>query len=76
MRIRRATNGSYFFLRDIESGALWSAGYQPSGVEPDSYQVIFTEDRAEFIRSDAAITTILEVLSRRKRTPRCAAYRS
>ncbi len=54
--------GSYFFLRDIESGALWSAGYQPSGVEPDSYQATFTEDRVEFIRSDAAITTIMEVL--------------
>ena len=54
--------GSYCFLRDIESGALWSAGYQPSGAEPDSYQVSFTEDRAEFIRSDAAITTTLEVV--------------
>jgi cyclic beta-1,2-glucan synthetase len=54
--------GSYFFLRDIESGALWSAGYQPSGVEPDGYEATFTEDRVEFIRSDAAITTIMEVL--------------
>ena len=58
----RDDSGSYFFLRDIESGALWSAGYQPSGVEPDSYEVNFTEDRAEFIRSDGAISTILEVL--------------
>ena len=54
--------GSYFFLRDIESGALWSAGYQPSGVEPDSYEATFSEDRVEFTRSDAAITTIMEVL--------------
>jgi cyclic beta-1,2-glucan synthetase len=58
----RDAAGSYFFLRDIESGALWSAGYQPSGVEPDSYQATFSEDRVEFIRSDAAITTIMEVL--------------
>jgi cyclic beta-1,2-glucan synthetase len=58
----RDAAGSYFFLRDIESGVLWSAGYQPSGVEPDSYQAIFNEDRAEFIRNDAAITTIMEVL--------------
>ena len=54
--------GSYFFLRDIESGAVWSAAYQPSRVEPDSYEVNFTEDRAEFIRTDAAITTIMEVI--------------
>jgi cyclic beta-1,2-glucan synthetase len=60
--LTRDDSGSYFFLRDIESGAVWSAGYQPSGVEPDSYDVSFTEDRAEFIRSDAAITTILEVI--------------
>jgi cyclic beta-1,2-glucan synthetase len=54
--------GSYFFLRDIESGAVWSAGYQPSRVEPDSYEVSFNEDRVEFVRRDAAITTIMEVV--------------
>ncbi|TAK83856.1 MAG: glycosyl transferase [Betaproteobacteria bacterium] len=54
--------GSYVFLRDVKSGEIWSAGYQPSGVEPDSYEVTFTEDRAEFIRRDGAITTTLEVV--------------
>src|SRR5208283_2931734 len=37
--LTRDDAGSYIFLRDIESGAVWSAGYQPSGVEPDSYEV-------------------------------------
>ena len=60
--LTRDDSGSYFFLRDIESGAVWSAGYQPSGVEPDSFEASFTEDRAEFMRTDAAITTILEVI--------------
>jgi cyclic beta-1,2-glucan synthetase len=54
--------GAYIFLRDVKSGDVWSAGYQPSGVEPDLYQVTFTEDRAEFIRHDANISTMLEVL--------------
>ena len=27
--------GCYIFLRDTESGAVWSAGFQPSGAEPD-----------------------------------------
>ena len=54
--------GAYVFLRDVESGDLWSAGYQPSGVEPDSYDVTFTEDRAEFVRRDGTITTTLDVL--------------
>src|SRR5205823_4971673 len=51
----RDDSGSYFFLRDIESGAVWSASYQPSGTEPDSYQVTFAEDRAEFVRRDAMV---------------------
>jgi cyclic beta-1,2-glucan synthetase len=54
--------GSYIFLRNVESGEVWSAGYQPSGVEPDSYVVTFTEDRAEFIRVDGNLTTTLEVV--------------
>ena len=54
--------GSYIYLRNVESGAVWSAGYQPSAVEPDSYEVTFTEDRAEFIRVDGNLTTTLEVV--------------
>jgi len=54
--------GSYIYLRDAESGEFWSAGYQPSGVEPDAYEVSFYEDRAEFIRRDHALTTALEVV--------------
>ena len=27
--------GSYIFLRDAQTGQVWSAGYQPTGVEPD-----------------------------------------
>jgi len=54
--------GAYIFLRDVEGGEVWSAGYQPSGVEPDSYDVTFTEDRAEFVRSDGTLTTILDVV--------------
>jgi len=53
--------GSYIFLRDLRSGAVWSAGYQPSGAEPDSYEVAFSEGRAEIVRHDGTITTTLEV---------------
>jgi cyclic beta-1,2-glucan glucanotransferase len=53
--------GTYVFLRDARSGAVWSAGYQPSGVEPDSYEVVFAEDRAEIVRRDGTISTTLEV---------------
>jgi cyclic beta-1,2-glucan synthetase len=54
--------GSYVFLRDVGSGNVWSAGFQPSGVEPDDYDVAFNEDRAEFRRRYGLLTTAMEVL--------------
>ncbi len=53
--------GSFIFLRDVHSGNVWSAGYQPSGAEPDSYEVVFSEDRVEITRRDGSITTTLDV---------------
>ena len=54
--------GSYIFLRDVVSGQVWSAGYQPAGVEPDSYEVAFFEDHAEFVRRDGSLMTATEML--------------
>jgi len=54
--------GSYIYLRDVKSKEVWSAGYQPSLVEPDSYEVTFYEDRAEFARRDGSVVTALEVV--------------
>ena len=54
--------GSYLYLRDVESGEFWSATWQPTGVAPDSYEVTFAEDRAEFVRRDGTLTTSLDVL--------------
>ena len=54
--------GTYFFLRDQYSGNVWSAGYQSTGVEPDSYEAEFYEDHAEFLRRDRSIKTKLEVV--------------
>jgi len=60
--VTRDVGGTYVFLRDVGSGESWSVGYQPSGVEPDSYHVAFSEDRAEITRRDRAITATLEVI--------------
>ena len=54
--------GTYVFLRDGHSGAVWSAAYQPSGVEPDTYDVVFSEDHVEIQRRDGTIATTLEVV--------------
>jgi cyclic beta-1,2-glucan synthetase len=53
--------GTYIYLRDEQTGNVWSAGYQPSGVEPDSYEAVFYEDHAEIFRRDRSLTTSLEV---------------
>ncbi|MGO9267036.1 MAG: GH36-type glycosyl hydrolase domain-containing protein [Candidatus Binataceae bacterium] len=53
--------GMFVFLRDVRTGEVWSAGYQPTGIEPDSYEVVFSEDRAEITRHDGTITTTLEI---------------
>jgi cyclic beta-1,2-glucan synthetase len=53
--------GSYIYLRDMRTNDIWSTGYQPSAVEPETYEVIFSEDRVEIIREDGAITTTLVV---------------
>jgi cyclic beta-1,2-glucan synthetase len=54
--------GSYVFLRDVQTGQVWSGGYQPSGAEPDGYEANYTEDRAEFVRRDGSLATTLEVV--------------
>ena len=54
--------GSYILLRDIASGDVWSAAYQPRGTRPDSYDVMFAEDRVEFVRRDGVLTTTLDVV--------------
>ena len=57
--VTRDNWGSFCFVRDVQSGDVWSAGYQPTVAEPDRYTVTFTEDHAEIVRRDGAITTTL-----------------
>ncbi len=54
--------GTYVFLTDTESGKNWSAGFQPAGIEPDSYEAVYSEDRVEIHRSDGLIATSLRVV--------------
>ena len=60
--VTRDSWGSYLFLRDMHTGAVWSAGHQPSGAEADSYEVTYAEDRAEFSRRDGSIATGLTIV--------------
>ncbi len=54
--------GTFCYLRDVESGAFWSTAYQPTLQSPTSYEVIFSEGRAEFRRRDQDIETYTEIV--------------
>jgi len=54
--------GSFCYVRDRDSGALWSTTHQPTGHEPDDYEVIFAPDRAVFRRVDGEIETRTEIV--------------
>ena len=57
----RDADGQFIYVRDVRSGRVWSAGFQPSLRQPDDYAVTFTADRATFRRRDEDISTQLEV---------------
>jgi len=54
--------GSFLFLRDTETGEVWSAGFQPSGTEVDHYDVIYSEDRAKIVQHDRSLSITLEIV--------------
>ena len=57
----RDPGSQFVYLRDVHTGAVWSATYQPIGREPDSYLVEFLAEKATFDRLDYGIATRLEV---------------
>jgi cyclic beta-1,2-glucan synthetase len=59
---RTGDPGSLFlYLRDVRSGLVWSATYQPTGREPEDYKAVFLPDRAVFHRRDDGIESQLEI---------------
>ncbi|MEQ8768287.1 MAG: glucoamylase family protein [Planctomycetota bacterium] len=54
--------GTFLYLRDVESGEVWSAGFQPSGTEVDHYEVVYSEDRAKIVQRDRSLAITLEIV--------------
>jgi cyclic beta-1,2-glucan synthetase len=54
--------GFFVFLRDVENGMVWSAGYQPTGREPQRYEVSFAEERVRIVREDGPILSETDIL--------------
>ncbi len=60
--VTREVGGTYVYLRDAHTGEWWSAASEPGGTAPDSYEVAFSEDRAEIVRRDRTIATTVDVI--------------
>jgi cyclic beta-1,2-glucan synthetase len=54
--------GSFIYLRDTQSGAIWSVGHQPIGSAVDSCEASFTEDRVQLSRREGSLRTVLDVI--------------
>ncbi|HET9494407.1 MAG TPA: glucoamylase family protein, partial [Chloroflexia bacterium] len=54
--------GTFIYLRDTQSGAVWSAAAAPFGGEPPGYHAHFAPDKAEYFRRDGDIETQMEVV--------------
>ncbi|MDY0339728.1 MAG: glucoamylase family protein [Coriobacteriia bacterium] len=60
--ITRDCWGTFFYLKDVESGKAWSATFQPTLAEPDDYHVTFSSDKADFRRVDGDVETHTEII--------------
>ena len=56
--------GAFCYVRDREDGTFWSTAYQPTLAQPraNSYEVIFSEGRAEFRRHDHGFDMHTEIV--------------
>ncbi len=63
--VTRDPGSQFVYLRDVRSGAVWSATHQPVGgrvpAEPGEYRATFLAEKASFARRRDDIATLLEV---------------
>jgi len=59
--ITRDCWGTFFYVRDLSTGHVFSVPHNPWPKQPDEYRVSFASDKAEFFRSDGQLETQVEV---------------
>jgi cyclic beta-1,2-glucan synthetase len=57
----RDPGSQFLYLRDVRSGAVWSATFHPIAKEADDYEVTFLAEKATFHRRDDEIATQLDI---------------
>ena len=58
----QAALGSFIFARDTTTGAVWSAGVQPTRVDANAHRAVFCEHHAAFTHVAPRFTTLTEVV--------------
>ena len=53
--------GAFFYVRDVDSGEVFSAPHNPHPKRPDDYHVVLAPDKAEFRRTDGELETHVEI---------------
>ena len=54
--------GMFVFLRNLSTKRIWSSTFEPLGGRPDGYMVVFSQDKAEYYRTDDNIDTHGEIV--------------
>jgi cyclic beta-1,2-glucan synthetase len=57
----RDPGGQFLYLRDVRSGSVWSAAFQPTRKEPEDYLATFLPEKVTFNRRDDDIATQLDI---------------
>ncbi|HZV70743.1 MAG TPA: glucoamylase family protein [Saprospiraceae bacterium] len=55
-------HGTYCYIKDLETNDFWSSSHQPSLKVAETYEVIFSQGRAEFRRRDNNYETHTEIV--------------
>ncbi|EDS78569.1 319-kDA protein [Clostridium botulinum C str. Eklund] len=53
--------GMFFYIKDVKTNEFWSATYEPCKQDSDSYEIVFSQYKAEFKKSQNDITSDIEV---------------
>ncbi|CZQ86184.1 glycosyl hydrolase 94 [Trichococcus palustris] len=54
--------GMFFYIKNVSTNKIWSSAYAPLSQIPEKYEVIYTNDKAVFKRTDGDINTQTEVI--------------
>lgn len=58
----RDSHGQWCYIRDLQSGRIWSAGHQPVCAEADSYRFDAAPGKVAIRRHDGEVETLTEIV--------------